>query len=288
MEIVARSARDIGEIVMEKEKLKPTTPVKEAAAAEKIDKADAERRMPTFSPNIIGAIADEVSRTLISRLPGVMRARARRKPTKKAKKIENAIFLDTSAIIDGRIFDVIYTGILNGVVVITPHILLELKHLADTQNTVKRVRGRKGLEALEKLRKAKQMKVMVLPEETSKQPEKEHIEVDEQLIKAAKYHKGKIITCDYNLEKKANIENVTAINMNGLANSLKAVAVPGESLHVKIAHLGKDKTQGVGYLDDGTMIVVEEGSTALNKELDVVISRIIQTATGRILFAKRI
>ncbi len=255
-----------------------------------LEKTEIEKRTPPFSPNIIGAIADEVSKTLISRLPGVMRARARKKIVKKAKKIENAIFLDTSAIIDGRIFDVIYLGLLNGTVVITSHILLELKHLADTQNTVKRVRGRKGLEALEKLRKAKQIKVLVLPEESSRQDSKvtERIEVDEQLIKTAKFHKGKIITCDYNLEKKASIDNVTAVNMNALANCLKAVAVPGESLHVKIAHLGKDKTQGVGYLDDGTMIVVEEGSGDLNKSLDVVVSRIIQTATGRILFAKKI
>ena len=249
-------------------------------------KIEEERRTPVFSPNIIGAIADEVSKTLMKRLPNI-RTRARKKKVKKTTKVENAIFLDTSAIIDGRIFDVIYLGLLNGIIVITPHILLELKHLADTQNTVKRVRGRKGLEALEKLRKAKQIKVLVLSEDTDK-AQTERIEVDEQLIKTAKYHKGKIITCDYNLEKKASIENVTAINMNALAKCLKAVAVPGESLHVKIAHLGKDKTQGVGYLDDGTMIVVEEGSHALNRELDVVISRIIQTATGRILFAKKI
>jgi uncharacterized protein YacL len=251
------------------------------------DKSEAEKRASAFTPNIIGAIADEVSKTLLNRLPGVMRSRARRKKVTKTKKIENAIFLDTSAIIDGRVFDVIYLGLLNGVVVITSHILLELKHLADTQNTVKRTRGRKGLEALETLRKAKQIKVIVLPEENNKASE-DKSEVDEKLIKAAKYHKGKIITCDYNLEKKASIDNVTAVNMNALANCLKAVAVPGESLHVKIAHLGKDKDQGVGYLDDGTMIVVEDGSESLAKEIDVVVSRIIQKATGRILFAKKI
>lgn len=270
---------------------KESTKTVEITAQEKVSPVNsaqdaAERRTPPFSPNIIGAIADEVSKTLMNRLPG-MRQRTRKKKIKKTKKIENAVFLDTSAIIDGRIFDVIYLGLINGVVVITSHILLELKHLADTQNTVKRVRGRKGLEALEKLRKAKQIKVMVLPEEPNKKQD-QRVEVDEQLIKTAKYHKGKIVTCDYNLEKKASIENVTAINMNALANCLKAVAVPGESLHVKIAHLGKDKTQGVGYLDDGTMIVVEEGSGFLLKDIDVVVSRIIQTATGRILFAKKI
>ncbi len=270
---------------MEKEKNKsvPATLVKEEVIPEK---TDVEKRS-TLTPGLIGAIADEVSKTLISRLPSMMRSRSRKKTVKKTQKIENAIFLDTSAIIDGRIFDVIYLGLLNGIVVITPHILLELKHLADTQNTVKRVRGRKGLEALEKLRKAKQIRVMVMPEEKTPQST-ERIEVDERLIKTAKYHKGKIITCDYNLEKKASIENVVAVNMNALANCLKAVAVPGESLHVKIAHLGKDKDQGVGYLDDGTMIVVEEASDALGKELDVVVARIIQKATGRILFAKKI
>lgn len=272
-----------------KVKEKPVTEPEKAPipAPDGAGQETAERRTPAFSPNIIGAIADEVSKTLISRFPGIRQRAQRKKKPKKTKKIENAVFLDTSAIIDGRIFDVIYLGLLNGSVVITSHILLELKHLADTQNTVKRVRGRKGLEALEKLRKAKSIKVIVLPEETGKE-QTERVEVDEQLIKTAKYHKGKIITCDYNLEKKASIENVTAVNMNALANSLKAVAVPGESLHVKIAHLGKDKTQGVGYLDDGTMIVVEEGSDDLNKSLDVVVSRIIQTATGRILFAKKI
>src|SRR5258708_3607607 len=212
------------------------------------EKAEADRRTPAFSPNIIGAIADEVSKTLINRLPGMRQRTLRRKKTKKkTKRIENAVFLDTSAIIDGRIFDVIYLGLINGTVVITSHILLELKHLADTQNTVKRVRGRKGLEALEKLRKAKSIKVMVLPEENGKQSA-DRVEVDEQLIKTAKYHKGKIITCDYNLEKKASIDNVTAVNMNALANCLKAVAVPGESLHVKIAHLAQAETHGVGYL----------------------------------------
>jgi uncharacterized protein YacL len=268
---------------------KPIEPAEqEKSPSEVSGQEQAERRSP-LTPNIIGAIADEVSKTLINRLPSMMRSRTRKKKTTRTKKIENAIFLDTSAIIDGRVFDVIYLGLLNGIVVITPHILLELKHLADTQNTVKRVRGRKGLEALEKLRKARQIKVLVLPDDKENEKKADDkVEVDEKLIKTAKYHKGKIITCDYNLEKKASIENVTAVNMNALANCLKAVAVPGESLHVKIAHLGKDKDQGVGYLDDGTMIVVEEGSDALGKELDVVVSRIIQKATGRILFAKKI
>jgi uncharacterized protein YacL len=253
----------------------------------KLVKEIVEKKAPAFPPTLIGAIADEVSKTLISRLPHMLTRPRRKAKPKKTKKIEHAIFFDTSAIIDGRIFDVIYLGLLNGVVVLTPSILLELKHLADSQDTVKRVRGRKGLESLEKLKKAKKLKVVVLADEEEK-PFLKHKEVDEQLIQIAKYHKGKIITCDYNLEKKALIENTMAINMNALANSLKVWAVPGEALHVKVSHQGKDSTQGVGYLDDGTMIVVENGSAAIGKAIDVVVARVIQTATGRILFAKKI
>lgn len=255
---------------------------KEKQVESKVEKPKKERRSPAFSPKLIGALADEVSKSLMHRFPSIARQRQRVKK-KKTKKIEYAIFLDTSAIIDGRIFDVIYLGLLNGIIVITAGILLELKHLADSQDMVKRERGRKGLESLEKLRKTRRMKVAVLPEE-----EQVHPEVDEQLIKIAKFHKGKIITCDYNLEKKATIENVTAININALSNSLKVIAVPGEALHIKVSHQGKEQTQGVGYLDDGTMIVVESGSTDIGKIIDVVVSRVIQTATGRILFAKKI
>jgi uncharacterized protein YacL len=113
-------------------------------------------------------------------------------------------------------------------------------------------------------------------------------EVDEQIILIAKQYKGRVITCDYNLQKKASIQGVTAINVNVLANALKVTAVPGEAVHIKVLHLGKEATQGVGYLDDGTMIVVEQGEESIGKTIDVVISRVIQTATGRILFAKKI
>jgi uncharacterized protein YacL len=251
------------------------------------EKAGEEKKVQTFSPKLIGDIADEVSKSIIMHLPDLLRRPRIKKKPKKTKRIEYALLLDTSAIIDGRIFDVIGTGLLNGVVVLPPGILLELKHLADSQDTVKRVRGRKGLEALEKLKKNKKLKVLVLPEE-EKKPGQKAIEVDEQLIRAAKYHKGKVITCDYNLEKKAAIEGVVAINVNALANCLKVIAVPGDSLYVQVSHQGKDPSQGVGYLDDGTMLVVEEGNAFIGESIDVVVARVIQTATGRILFAKKI
>lgn len=239
-----------------------------------------------MQPSMIGALADELAK----RLPRILR-RPRRKSGGKSKnkKIENALFLDTSAIIDGRIFDVINLGLFVSPIVIPSSILLELKHIADSQNTVKRERGQSGLTFLEKLKKAKGVKLIVLSEDEEKKYTKDkYREVDERLIAIAKSQKGRVITCDYNLEKKASIQGVKAINMNALANCLKIRAVPGEALHVAMLHKGKDITQGVGYLDDGTMIVVEQGSVDVGKTVDVVVSRVIQTAAGKILFAKKI
>lgn len=238
-----------------------------------------------FPPHIVGALAEEIAKTVITHLPTLPRPQRRKKP----QKIENAIFLDTSAIIDERIFDVISLGIFNAVFVILDSILLELKHIADSQDVVKRERGRKGLELLEKLKKARGIKVVVFShdQETALGLDK-LTEVDEKLIQVSRANKGKIITCDYNLEKKANISDVLAVNVNTMANALKVIAVPGESLHIKIQHKGKDSTQGVGYLDDGTMIVVEHANLDVGREVDVIVSRVIQTTAGRILFAKKI
>ena len=240
-----------------------------------------------FSPRFIGMLADEVAKTVVRRLPPFRLSRRGKK--KNNKSMENAVFLDTSAIIDGRVFDVISLGLFRGNVVILDSILLELKHIADSKDLVKRERGRKGLVSLEKVKKAKGIKLVVLSEDKEKTMDLDKLaEVDERLIQAAKHHKGRIITCDYNLEKKGSIGGVTAININTLANVLKVIAVPGETLHIKIQHKGKDLTQGVGYLDDGTMIVIENASLDLGKELDVVVSRVIQTSAGRILFSKKI
>lgn len=235
-----------------------------------------------FPPRLIRAMADEVAKTVIKRLPRLI-PHARKKSQKMRRKpIENAIFLDTSAIIDARVFDVINLGLMKGVFVILDSILLEIKHIADSKDLVKRVRGRKGLELLEKLKKNRRVKLTVLSNRNGK------TEVDEELIREAHINKGRIITCDYNLEKKATISNVLAINIHTLANVLKVIAVPGEAIHIKILHRGKDSTQGIGYLDDGTMLVVENASEDLGREVDVIISRVIQTTAGRILFAKKI
>lgn len=246
-------------------------------------------KSPIFPQKFVGMLADEVAKTVVMRLPHLIRPAQKKKSSKKPKRVENAIFLDTSAIIDGRIFDVFNLGLLNGMVVILDSVLLELKHIADSQDAVKRERGRNGLEFLEKVKKAKGVKVINFSaEEERRFSQKETKEVDEKLIQIAKAYKGRVITCDYNLEKKANIQNVLAINVNALSNALKIRAVPGEALHVKVLHQGKDITQGVGYLDDGTMIVIENGRGDVGKTIDVVVNRVIQTAAGRILFAKKI
>lgn len=241
---------------------------------------------PRFPRSFVSSLAEEVARTL-AKMPRFKRSK--NKKSNSRKKIpglteENPIFLDTSAIIDGRVFDVANLGLFTGTFVILESILLELKHIADSKDLVKRVRGRKGLDFLEKLKKGRKNKVVVLPDSENFG----NREVDEKLINTSKNYKGRIITCDYNLEKKAAISGVLAININTLANYLKITAVPGEALHIGILHKGKEVTQGVGYLDDGTMIVVENASEDLGSTIDVVVSRVIQTTAGRILFAKKI
>ena len=236
-----------------------------------------------LSPKMIALLADEVAKSLSRRFP------RRQKKKKKAKKIENPIFLDTSAIIDGRIFDLINLRIFNGTFVVLESILLELKHIADSPDEVKKGRGRKGMEYLDKLKKNRAFKFKILSSDEEKNYELDKIkEVDERLIKVAKINKGKIITCDYNLEKKASISGVAAINIHTAANLLKVTAVPGESFDIKVLHKGKDVTQGVGYFDDGTMVVIENGSLDIGKTVKVMVSRVIQTTAGRILFAKKV
>lgn len=238
-----------------------------------------------FPKNFVSTLAEEVAKTLAKRFRRVPNAKNKNQKKKiRALTEKNPIFLDTSAIIDGRIFDVANLGLFTGTFVILESILLELKHIADSQDMVKRVRGRKGLDLLEKLKKGRRNEVIVLPDSE----DFKNKEVDEKLITTSKNYKGRIITCDYNLEKKAAISGILSINVNTLANYLKITAVPGEALHISILHKGKEMTQGVGYLDDGTMLVVENASEDLGKTVDVVVSRVIQTTAGRILFAKKI
>nr|MBI5455388.1 hypothetical protein [Candidatus Levybacteria bacterium] len=255
---------------------------------EKIAAVKKDERTVHFSPWLVGLLADEVAKTVVRSLPSFRRSNGNKKKKDKIS-LEGAIFLDTSAIIDERIFDVFNTGLIRGSVVILESILLELKHIADSKDLVKRERGKKGLMLLEKVKKVKGIKLIVLGKDKEENMGLGKLkEVDEKLIQATKVSKARLITCDYNLEKKGSIGGVSAVNVNTLANVLKVIAVPGETLHIQIQHKGKDLTQGVGYLDDGTMIVVENAGLDLGRELDIVVSRVIQTSAGRILFSKKI
>lgn len=251
---------------------------------QKTPAAPAQQQPP---PNFMRNFAEEVAKMVIDRLPkrsDQPKKKPKQKPKQK-KEAFNGYFLDTSAIIDGRIMDAIKTGLLQGSIVVMDSVLLELKHIADAKDPIRKERGRRGLEGLNSIKKTRGIKVIVLP--SDKEITDKHKEVDEQLIMTARIYKGKVITCDYNLEKKAGVHGVNAINVHTLAHIMKVAAVPGETIQLKITHVGKDITQGVGYLPDGTMIVVEKASEDVDKEITVTISRVIQTANGKILFAKK-
>lgn len=232
-------------------------------------------------PRVLTQIADQVAKTVLDRLPHVLSRRNQgKKKSPKEIKVQNALFLDTSSIIDGRILEVAKLGFLNGTIIVPEFILLELKHIADSGDSLKRARGRKGLEVLSQLKKVKGLKLKVINENVPP------AQVDEKLTFLAKSYKGKIITCDFNLNKKASLEGIEILNVNELANALKVIVLPGEELSVHLIQEGKEKGQGVGYLLDGTMIVVEKGQQFLGETVMVVVSRIFQTAAGRMIFTK--
>lgn len=223
---------------------------------------------------VVAQIAEEVA----ARVTSTLKRPAKKKTT--TRKIENPIFLDTSAIIDGRVFELIRIGVFTGTYVILDGVLDELKNIADSKDQAKKERGRKGLALLEQLRKDKKQKFTTFNDSDIKKP------VDERIIEVAKKNNGKIVTCDYNLSKKAQITSVTTINMYELANVIKTTALPGEIFYIKIIQKGKGEGQGVGYLPDGTMVVVEEGAQLIDQTVRVLISRVIQTDVGRIFFGK--
>ncbi len=188
--------------------------------------------------------------------------------------------LDTSAIIDGRVLDIAETGFISGLVLIPNFVLLEMQQVADSSDNIKRARGRRGFEIINDLKKVKGLKIEIWDKETGGKA------VDDRLLHLAKSLGGKIITTDFNLNKLASAHGVSVLNVNDLANSVKAVAIPGEKMELKIVHIGKDSTQGVGYLPDGTMIVVEGGAPSLGKTINIEVSRVIQGSAGRMIFAK--
>ena len=192
-----------------------------------------------------------------------------------------SILVDTSAIIDGRIADLSITGFLEGSLVVPRFVLDELRHIADSSDALRRNRGRRGLEVLGKLRQDNTVPLEVLDVGVSAGEE-----VDAQLVKLAKGMKSAILTTDYNLNRVAELQGVQVLNVNELANALKSIVLPGEEMRVNIVQEGKEAGQGVAYLDDGTMVVVEGGRRYINAFHDVMVTRVLQTAAGRIIFAQ--
>jgi uncharacterized protein YacL len=198
---------------------------------------------------------------------------------KGSHKKDGGKLLDTSVIIDGRVADICETDFLEGPLVIPQFVLQELQHIADSADTLKRARGRRGLDILNRMQKGDTVEVKVVDEDYP-----EIKEVDAKLIALAREMNAKIITNDFNLNKVAQLQGVPVLNINQLANALKPMVLPGEVLHLQIMREGKEQGQGVAYLDDGTMVVVENASRHLGQEVEASVTSILQTTAGRMIF----
>lgn len=194
---------------------------------------------------------------------------------------ENLKILDTSVIIDGRISDICEAGFIEGTFIVPQFILQELQYIADSQDSTKRARGRRGLDVLHKIQKMSNITVQIVDEDFPKIKE-----VDAKLVALGKLMNAKIITNDFNLNKVAQLQGVSVLNINELANSLKPVVLPGETMRVFVLKEGKEYNQGVAYLDDGTMVVVENGRKFMGKTIEVVVTSVLQTTAGRMIFSK--
>ncbi|MGD1994719.1 MAG: TRAM domain-containing protein, partial [Anaerolineae bacterium] len=197
------------------------------------------------------------------------------------ERLAPPVLLDTSVIIDGRIADISQTGFLRGELLVPNFVLNELQHIADSSDTLRRNRGRRGLDILRRLQEESVSPVRI----TDTDVEGVH-EVDDKLVLLAKQLRCAIVTNDYNLNRVAELQGVPVLNINELANAVKTVYLPGESFRVSIIQEGKETDQGVGYLDDGTMVVIENGRPHIGSTIDVNVTKVLQTAAGRMIFAR--
>jgi len=189
--------------------------------------------------------------------------------------------LDTSVVIDGRILDIADTHFIDGPLVLPNFVLREIQLISDSSDPIKRARGRRGLEMLNKLQRKGSVEVKITYTDYA-----DTREVDAKLIKLARETGGKIVTNDFNLNKVAELQGVKVLNLNNLANALKPVVLPGEELTIQVIKEGKDENQGIGYLEDGTMVVIENGGHLVGKEVKATVTSIIQTAAGKMIFTK--
>ena len=219
----------------------------------------------------------------VTRRPELMDGTMRRGHFGKGLSSTNARpkVLDTSVIIDGRIYDICKTGFLEGKIVIPSFVLKELRHIADSSDAMKRSRGRRGLDILHSMQRELEQRVVV--------EERDYDDIDEvdlKLLKLATDLNGILVTNDYNLNKVAAVQNMAVLNINDLANSVRSVLLPGEELPIAIVKEGKEAGQGVGYLPDGTMVIIESGRKHIGETLDIVVTSALQTSAGRLVFAK--
>jgi len=191
------------------------------------------------------------------------------------------IVVDTSAIIDGRIAEIVDSGFINGTLVVPRFVLDELQHIADSPDSLRRARGRRGLDILGRLQKDSPTPVQIVEDDVP-----DVAEVDAKLVELAKARSRTILTNDFNLNRVAELQDIRVMNVNSLANAVKPAVLPGEELRVKVIQEGKEAGQGVGFLDDGTMIVVEGGARSIDRELEVTVTRVLQTVAGRMIFAQ--
>lgn len=206
------------------------------------------------------------------------RLKADEKSIKEKQEMENAILLDTSVLIDGRVLDVVKTGFLDRSFVVIQNVINELQKLSDNKNKVKRSRGRMGLDVIKELKKRTNV---IVPDIKTKDTD-----VDSTLVAYAKEKKIKLMTLDFNLNKVAKVSGITVLNLNDLVNALKSVFLPGERLKVKVVQEGKEKKQGIGYLSDGTMVIVEDGIEKVGQEVEIVVIKVIQSSAGKIVFGE--
>ena len=202
-----------------------------------------------------------------------------------AKEIKGGrpLIIDTSALIDGRIADVMDTSIFDTELIVPSFVLEELQNIADSQDKNRRTRGRRGLDVLTKLQQKPKVEIRML--EVREKDDLDHT-VDQRIVSLAKRMSGRVVTNDFNLNKVASVQGVDVINLNDVANALKPRYLPGEQLHIKVMREGESFGQGVGYLDDGTMVVCEQASTLLGKEIDVVVTSMLQNSAGRMIFGR--
>lgn len=242
--------------------------------------------VPLFFTVILGYLGFQVGFRRREELANVIQP-GRRERRKEEEVEEKTIsqskpkVLDTSVIIDGRIADICQTNFLEGPLIIPQFVLGELQHIADSSDVLKRNRGRRGLDILNRLQKDLPIEVKIFEGDFEDIPE-----VDSKLIKLAKEIDGVLVTNDFNLNKVSDFQGVVVLNINDLANAVKPVVLPGEELAVQVIKDGKEQKQGIGYLDDGTMIVVEEGKDYIGKTIEVLITSVLQTSAGQMIFAK--